>query len=313
MPLPTGYILRHPTEADVPGAQAVLDAAESYDAGETRAHDDELATDWRDPGTHPETDWWVIVGPADSIVAVGWLHPETAGEITADHYVHPAHRGLGLGDLLLDLIVARAAQLSPRRPDGAARMLVAWSEDRDHVRRAALKARGFEPARQFYEMAVDLDEEPAPAQWPPGLEPRSFRPDIDEQYVWRADNEAFSEHYLYRMRTLEEWRLHHLETAGADPTLWWLAWDGEELTGYVTASNGEHGAVVGDLAVRKPWRGRGIGRALLLAVFRTLRERGQPVVRLMVDAQNVTSAVRVYEAAGMHVSRRFDVMEKPLA
>ena len=313
MPLPVGYILRHPTEADVPGAQAVLDAAESHDAGEVRTHDDDLATDWKDPGSHPETDWWVIVGPADLIVAVGWLRPETAGEVTADHYVHPEHRGLGLGDVLLDLIVARAAQLPSRRPDGGVRVLVAWSEDHDHVRRAALETRGFERVRQFYEMAADLDEEPASAQWPPGLEPRSFRPDLDEQYVWRADNEAFSEHYLYQMRTLEEWRLHHLETADADPTLWLLAWDGEELTGYVTAVSGEHGAVVGDLAVRKPWRGRGIGRALLLAVFRTLRERGQPVVRLMVDAQNITNAVRVYEAAGMHVSRRFDVLEKPLA
>jgi len=36
-------------------------------------------------------------------------------------------------------------------------------------------------------------------------------------------------------------------------------------------------------------------------------------VRLYVDAQNVTGAVRVYEAAGMHVARRFDVLEKPLA
>ena len=69
--------------------------------------------------------------------------------------------------MLLDLIVARAAQLPSRRPDGAVRMLVAWSEDHDHVRRAALDARGFEPVRQFYEMAMDLDEEPAPAQWPP--------------------------------------------------------------------------------------------------------------------------------------------------
>ena len=199
MSLPSGYILRHPAEADIPGAQAVLDAAESCDAGEARSHDDELATDWKDPASHPEADWWVIAGPADSIVAVGWLRPETAGEsTTADHYVHPEHRGLGLGDVLLDLMVARAAQLPARRPDGAVRLLVAWSEDHDHVRRSALETRGFEPVRQFYEMAVVLDEEPAPAQLPSGLELRSYRPHLDEQHVWQADNEAFSEHYLYQ-------------------------------------------------------------------------------------------------------------------
>ena len=95
--------------------------------------------------------------------------------------------------------------------------------------------------------------------------------------------------------------------------MWWLAWDGDELVGFVIPFAGDRGAVIGDLAVRKPWRGRGIGRALLLAAFATLRERGQHVARLNVDAQNVTDAVRVYEAAGMHVSRRFDVMERPLA
>ena len=107
--------------------------------------------------------------------------------------------------------------------------------------------------------------------------------------------------------------VHLLEAGDADATLWWLAWDGEELAGYVIPVRGEQGAEIGDLAVRKPWRGRGIGRALLLAALRTLAARGETIARLYVDAKNVTNAVRVYEAAGMHVARRFDVLEKPLA
>ena len=42
-------------------------------------------------------------------------------------------------------------------------------------------------------------------------------------------------------------------------------------------------------------------------------DRGQSVSRLSVDAQNVTNAERVCEAAGTHGARRFDVMKKPLA
>jgi mycothiol synthase len=313
LPLPEGYILRHLTEADIPAAQAVLDAAETHDTGEPRRHDHELATEWKDPGSHPETDWWVAVRPDDAIGGVAWLWPETAGEVTADHYVHPDHRGLGLGEVLLDAIEARVAQLAPRHADGTARRLVVWSEDTDLARRAMLDSRGFLPVRQYYEMAIDLEEEPAQACWPPGLEPRAFRPGVDERSVWEADIEAFSEHYLFEARPFELWRLHHLEAGSSDPTLWWLAWDGDELAGYVIPVCGELGAEIGDLAVRRPWRRRGLGRALLLTAFRTLRDRGQTVVRLYVDAQNVTNAVRVYESAGMHVSRRFDVLEKPLA
>jgi mycothiol synthase len=313
VPLPGGYILRHPTEADLPAAQAVLDAAESYDTREPRSHFDDLAMEWKDPGSHPETDWWVVAAADDLIVGVGWLWPDTAGDVTADHYVHPEHRGLGLGEVLLDAIEARVAQLPPRHPDGTARKLVVWSEDADLVRRTTLDARGFTPVRQYFEMAIHLDAPPAPSEWPPGLEARAFRPGIDDRHVWETDLEAFSEHYLFQARPFEEWRLHHLEAADSDPTLWWLAWDGDQLAGYVIAVDGELGAEIGDLAVRKAWRGRGVGRALLSAAFRTLRERGQRIVRLYVDAQNVTNAVRVYEAAGMHVARRFDVLEKPLA
>ena len=70
--------------------------------------------------------------------------------------------------------------------------------------------------------------------------------------------------------------------------------------------------MVGDLAVRRPWRGRGVGLALLLEEFRALASRGVTVVRLDVDAQNATGAVELYERAGMQVARRFDVFEKKL-
>ena len=313
MSLPDSYILRHPSEADLPAAQAVLDAAETHDTGEPRRHEHELATEWKDPGSHPESDWWVVVAPAEIIVGVAWVWPETAGEVTADHYVHPRHRGLGLGDALLDAIESRAAELPPRRPDGAPRNLVVWCEDGDVVRRGALDARGFVPVRQTYEMAIELRSDTPPPSWPTDIEPRAFRPGLDDRRVWEADLEAFAEHFLFVPRGYDEWRLHHLEAGDADATLWWLAWDGEELAGYVIPVRGEQGAEIGDLAVRKPWRGRGIGRALLLAALRTLAARGETIARLYVDAQNVTNAVRVYEAAGMHVARRFDVLEKPLA
>ena len=313
MPLPDGYILRHPTAADLPAAQAVLDAAESHDTGEPCRHEHDMATEWKDPKNHPESDWWVVIVPGGEIVGVAWIWPDTAGEVTADHYVHPDHRGIGLGDVLLDTIEARVAELPLLRPDGTPRNLVVWCEDNDAVRRAALDARGFDPVRQYFEMAVDLRDDLSQAPPPQGIEVRAFRPGLDDRRVWEADTEAFSEHFLFMARSYDEWRLHHLEAGDSDATLWWLAWDGDDLVGYVIPIRGDDGAEIGDLAVRRPWRGRGIGRALLLAAFTTLRDRGYAVARLYVDAQNVTNAVRVYDAAGMHVSRRFDVMQKRLA
>ena len=313
MPLPDGYILRHPTPDEAPAVQAVLDAAESADSGVLRHHENDIATDWRDPKCHLAEDWWVVVAPDGEVGAAAWIWSQPTGEVTADHYVHPDHRGRGLGETLLDTIEARAAELPSRAPDGGARHLIVWCEDFDVERRVSVERRGFVAVRRYYEMAIDLGGEIRSSSMPPGIAARGLRTGVDDRLVYEADREAFVEHHLYEPLDYDEWRLFHPDAHDADITLWWLAWDGDELVGFVIPFMSDLGAVIWKLAVRKPWRGRGLGRALLLAAFETLRDRGQTVARLYVDAQNVTNAVCVYEAAGMHVDRRFDVMQRPLA
>jgi mycothiol synthase len=313
MPVPDGYILRHPQPDEATSIQAVLDACETADTGEPRRHETDVANEWRSPRCHPETDWWVVGAPGGRLAAVGWVWRETAGEVTADHYVHPDHRGRGLGEVMLDAIEARAAELPSHTSQGVPRKILVWCEDHDRLRQASLERRGFAVIRQYFEMAIALEDPLDAPVWPAGIVARGLRAGIDDEALFRADQEAFAEHHLYEPRPYEEWRLFHLDAPDVDLSSSWLAWDGDELAGFALEFAGEQGAIIGDLAVRKPWRGRGIGHALLLAAFRSLRERGHSVARLYVDAQNVTNAVRVYEAAGMHVARRFDVMEKPLA
>ena len=62
--------------------------------------------------------------------------------------------------------------------------------------------------------------------------------------------------------------------------------------------------------MRRPWRKRGIGLALLRHSFNEFYRRGKRKVGLGVDAQNLTGALRLYEGAGMHIHRAFDNYEK---
>jgi len=311
LPLPEGYRVRHPEPSEAAAVQAVLDAAETADTGEPRRHANDVANDWKSPRCRPERDWWEAAAPDGAIVAVGWVWPETVADLTGDHYVHPDHRGRGLGETMLDLVESTAAELAAQ--DAALRRLTVWSEDFDTERRASLDRRGFVVTRQWFEMEIDLSRELPDPVWPAGIVARRLREGIDEQAVYQADQEAFVEHHLFEPIEYSEWRLYQLESQTADPTLWRLAWDGDDLAGFAISFETDRGALIDDLAVRKPWRGRGVAHGLLLTSFVALRDRGQRVARLYVDAQNVTNAVRVYESAGMHVSRRFDVMEKPLA
>jgi ribosomal protein S18 acetylase RimI-like enzyme len=93
-----------------------------------------------------------------------------------------------------------------------------------------------------------------------------------------------------------------------DPGLWFFAEKGQQLVG-ACLCRGEHGGDgsfgwVSVIGVRKPWRGRGLGSALLLHSFRELRDRGKKRVGLGVRADNATGAVRLYERVGMKVQRR---------
>jgi len=69
---------------------------------------------------------------------------------------------------------------------------------------------------------------------------------------------------------------------------------------------------VGTLGVRRPYRRQGLGLALLRHSFAEFYRRGRRRVGLGVDSQNLTGATRLYQKAGMHVSRVQLIFEKEL-
>ena len=92
--------------------------------------------------------------------------------------------------------------------------------------------------------------------------------------------------------------------------------DGEEIAGLClcrpeTVEDSEK-AHVDNLAVRRPWRKQGLGRALLLHAFGEIYKRGQKRVDLGVDATNLTGATRLYEKAGMRKTHTYETYEKAL-
>ena len=69
---------------------------------------------------------------------------------------------------------------------------------------------------------------------------------------------------------------------------------------------------VSSLAVRRPWRKRGLGLAFLNHSFNAFWERGKRGVGLGVDAENLTGALNLYKKAGMSVHRQYNLYEKEL-
>jgi mycothiol synthase len=220
---------------------------------------------------------------------------------------------------------------NPREPAMYERLL-GWGEERgrsltegrsgrthtsagseNEVLAEVLRRRGYELVRHFFTMEIDLDAEPSEPVWPKGISVRTFQAG-EERAVYDVDMEAFQDHWDFFPVPFEDWRDFFLEASDFDPRLWFLAMDGDEIAGTALCSSERIPGTgrVNVLAVRRPWRRRGVGTALLLHAFRELRARGRAKADLNVDGENLTGAVRLYEEAGMRVAHRDDSYRKDL-
>jgi mycothiol synthase len=171
---------------------------------------------------------------------------------------------------------------------------------------------GYRLVRHFFRMVGSLADPPAPPVWPEGIELRPLDPDRDLDRVHAADEEAFEDHWGSAPLAFDSWR-QMVVGPDWDPSLWFIAWDGDEIAGFALCRSSAEGdpdlGWVEVLAVRRPWRRRGLALALLLHAFAELRARGRPKVGLGVDAENLTGAVRLYERAGMAPTQQYDTYE----
>lgn len=215
-----------------------------------------------------------------------------------------------LGDTLVREIERRVA---PDVDEGARAMTYVSSLDETMC--GVVVAAGYRPIRASFQMTIALDDLPE-ADWPEGVEAGAYDPSADEAAVHAASQEAFRDHWEHVDRPIEEWRVWMVDSPAFDPSLWFIARERGEIAGLSLcrvhwSGDPEHG-YVGTLAVRRPWRRRGLGTALLQHSFAEMKRRGMTRASLDVDAENLTGAVALYERAGMSVERRYDCYQKTL-
>ncbi|HTF12343.1 MAG TPA: GNAT family N-acetyltransferase [Asanoa sp.] len=175
---------------------------------------------------------------------------------------------------------------------------------------AMLTAQGYGIAFTVVEMTCDLrtppdgDTHPLPA----GLVLRPVDPThhpvihevIEECFAGARDG--------YQARTHEEY-LRDVRDVG----LWCVAWDGDEVAAVAVNELQPDGtATTPWVAVRAPWRLRGVGHALMRHTLRALADRGVTLARLTTIQENPHNSVGLYERAGYTVIDRQPRYRKPL-
>jgi mycothiol synthase len=317
--VPEGYELRAASVEDAAAIADVVNETMLAELGTPWTSTDEVRDELTLPGRDNERDDALLVEPDGTLAGslqIFDFAPFT--EIEAVVYVRPRRWGRGLSAWLIRLAEERARARVDRAPPGERVVVqVARLADNEPARRL-FESLGYEYARTFWLMRVDLGAPPTPVRVPRGIRIRTFEPGRDDVALHAAMAEAFADHWGAGFPSFEEWRHFGVEGEGSrfDPTLWFLAVDGDEIVGAACCKDrtarDPGSALVDDLAVRRPWRGRGIGLALLLTAFAEFHRRGIARAELGVDAENPTGAVRLYERAGMHAAFSWEFWQKEL-
>jgi mycothiol synthase len=234
-----------------------------------------------------------------------------------DGHVHPDVRRRGLGRALLDHNIARADRRASEEPDGQEVDLRGFAEQGEVGHHVLLVQEAFEAIRFFFLMQRDLAGPIPDVALPAGIDLRPMTPALDRP-VFDAEAEAFRDHWGHHEPTKEDFR----RTFGKeelDRSLWIVAWDGDEIAGVVQnwiwpEENQKLGVEWGwleHISVRRPWRRRGIARAITAASLRLLRDQGLTHGMLGVDAENPNGALGLYEGLGFSVFTRSTAYRRP--
>ena len=300
---PDGFTVRRATVDDAPAVDELITAADVDIQGWTESSVPELLGWWRLMDLE-HSSWLLHEGDVLVAYGAGFAHGET---FELDAFVHPDHRGRGLGTWLLSQGEQRARELEKPK-------LFTFSLAADERAHRLFVLFGMRELRRYYRMAIELDREPAPPQWPDGLVVSTFD-EQDARAFHDALADAFSDEWNFISMPFEEWReMRLVKDPDYDPTLWFVVRDGDEIAAVMRNEPDRSGSgFVGALGVRKPWRKRGLALALLQHAFGEFYRRGKRRVALGVDAENPTGATRLYERVVMHVAFEIVTHGKELA
>ena len=266
----------------------------------------------------------VIVEHAGEVVAYGWHSWVDTSDPVREHrlggYVHPDWLRRGIGRRLLRWLEARARASAEEHPTRLPILYGSWADEKRAGKHVLLGQEGYTPARWFFDMRRDgldaIEVRPLPDRLeirPVGTDRASLRQLFD------ADAEAFRDHwggFVTDDAAFQEL----LDDPNFDPSLYVVAWDGDEIAGAVinVIPGSENVAFarrrgwLESVFVRRAWRRRGLAQALVARSLVVLRERGMDHAMLGVDAENPTGALGVYTRAGFAVVKKSTAYRKPM-
>jgi mycothiol synthase len=309
MELPAGYTMREPAREEAEAVAALISACQIADTGASDMSVEEMLDDWHTLDLAEEA--VIVTAPDGRIAAYADVFSRSFVIVSVYGYVHPDYRGVGIGSYLIAWGERWTRDRMPQAQENARVVVQHYINSANEGARRLLEGSGYTPVRGIYVMEAELDEAPPLPHWPADISVRTFVPGKDERVVYEAVEDAFRDLWG-RPRNPFERFVRETEKESFDPSLWFLAVEGGEIAGITLCKTLAGEGWVDVVGVRRPWRNRGLGLALLRYAFTKYHRRGTHRVSLSVDAESVTGAPRLYGRAGMRVRESYIIHLKEL-
>jgi mycothiol synthase len=287
----------------------LIAACELADFGRAEMTVEELRGDWQE--IEPSEEAVVVTAPGGSVAAYADVLNRSYVSVSVYGCVHPEHRGRGVGAYLVCWGEEWTRDRIDKAPEDARVVVQHYVGTSNGPARRLLEVSGYAAVRGYYRMTVEMEQAPPPPEWPEEIEVRDFVPGQDERAAYEAVEDAFRDIWGRPRGTFERF-LRFPGQQGFDPGLWFLAEDGGEISGVCLCKTIAGRGEVDVVAVRRPWRNRGLGLALLRHAFGEFYRRGVREVGLSVDAESTTGAPGLYGRAGMRVAQSYTLYQKEL-
>jgi len=250
------------------------------------------------PNYSPEQDLFIVEIDGGIVGSIDVTPELSIGRVILNCWVHPEYRRRGLATKLLSYATNRAKEL------GVKVAHVNIGED-NVVAQRVLSRLHFSLIRRFLELRLDI----ADVHWADinqaALECRYLQRG-EEDKLAQIQNRAFADTWGYNPNTVEEITYQtNQKTRSLEDVV--LTCDGDKVIGYCWTGIACEGGAVSErkgrifmLGVDPDYRGKEIGKRVLLAGLARLKSKSLQVAELSVDSENKV-ACALYKSIGFRV------------
>jgi mycothiol synthase len=288
--LDSGYIIRNYRLEDIHSFVSLRNESAELSPDTGYLSPDVIRESLHRPGYTPEHDLFVADKGGELVGYLDINAEPKIGRVVLDCLIEPQHRRHGLAYRLFQGASVRVLALGVE---------VAHVNVRDDnvVARAVLEKTGFYVIRRSIELEIDLVRLPEPGKSAFPIRPLG----IDElDILTDIQNRSFTGSWGFSPSTTEEigYATHNGRSAEGVR----IAVDRERPVGYCSVRiqenrRGKGWGRIGMLGVDPDYRGKGLGRELLLAGLSYLKGKGFKIAQITVDSEN-TIAYTLYCSVG---------------